>query len=111
MDPEACPIGDRLQQGTSDAREVAGRYDQWARGHDDDVTTRSYQAPAVVAATVVTRCPDAGSVLDVGCGNRPAGHALRERGFAGQILGLDVSQASLEIAQQRGAHDSTEANP
>jgi predicted TPR repeat methyltransferase len=106
MAPDADSIGDWLNQGTSDAREVAERYDEWAPSYDDDLTSWSYQAPSVVAETVVTRHPSAGSVLDVGCGTGLVGRALRARGFAGQILGLDISQASLEIAQQRGGYDS-----
>jgi len=108
MVPDAVPIGDWLHQGTSDAREVADRYDQWAKGYDDDLASWSYQAPTVVAQTVVSRLREAGSVLDVGCGTGLVGRALRARGFAGHILGLDVSQTSREIAQHCGAYDSVE---
>jgi predicted TPR repeat methyltransferase len=108
MVPDAVPIGDWLHQGTSDAREVADWYDGWAQGYDDDLASWSYQAPMVVAETVVSRHPEAGSALDIGCGTGLVGRALRARGFAGQILGLDISQASLEIAQQCGPYDSVE---
>ena len=108
MVPEGVPIGDWLHQGTSDPQEVAVRYDEWAQSYDDDLTSWSYQAPTVVAEAVVTRQPAAGSVLDVGCGTGLVGRALRVRGFAGQILGLDISEASLEIARQHGAYDSLE---
>lgn len=108
MVPDAVPIGDWLHQGTSDAREVADRYDLWAKGYDDDLASWSYQAPTVVAQTVVSRHPEAGSALDVGCGTGLVGRALRARGFAGHILGLDVSQTSREIAQHCGAYDSVE---
>ena len=47
-------------------------------------------------------------MLDVGCGTGLVGRELRARGFAGQILGLDISPASLEIAQESGAYDSVE---
>jgi predicted TPR repeat methyltransferase len=106
MVPDAVPIGDWLHQGTSDAREVADRYDEWAQSYDDDLASWSYQAPTVVAETVVTRLPAAGSALDVGCGTGLVGRALRARGFAGKIFGLDISPASLEIARQGGAYDS-----
>jgi predicted TPR repeat methyltransferase len=106
MVPDEVPIGDWLHQGTSDPREVAGRYDEWAHSYDDDLASWSYQAPSVVAETVVTRHPAAGSALDVGCGTGLVGRALRARGFAGRILGLDISQASLELAQRSGAYDS-----
>ena len=108
MVPEDVPIGDWLHQGTSDPREVADRYDEWAQSYDADLTSWSYQAPTVVAETVVNRHPAASSVLDVGCGTGLVGRALRARGFAGRISGLDISQASLEIAQQSGAYESLE---
>jgi predicted TPR repeat methyltransferase len=106
MGPDAVPIGDWLHQGTSDPREVADRYDKWAQSYDDDLASWSYEAPTVVAQTVVTRHPAAGSALDVGCGTGLVGQALRARGFAGRLLGLDISHASLEIARQSGAYDS-----
>ena len=106
MVPDAVPIGDWLHHGTSDVGEVADRYDEWAQSYDDDLASWSYQAPTVVAETVVTRHPAARSALDVGCGTGLVGRALRARGFAGEILGLDISHASLEIARQCGAYDS-----
>ena len=108
MAPDPDSIGDWLNEGTSDPGEVANRYDAWAQAYDDDLASWSYQAPAAVAQTVVTRHPEASSVLDVGCGTGLVGRALRDRGFTGQLRGLDISQASLEIAQQTGAYDSTE---
>jgi predicted TPR repeat methyltransferase len=108
MVPDDVPIGNWLHQGTSDPREVAARYDEWAQSYDDDLTSWSYQAPAVVADAVVTRHPAAGSILDVGCGTGLVGRALRARGFAGEILGLDISEASLGIARQHGGYDSLE---
>ncbi len=108
MVPEAVPIGDWLHQGTSDAGEVADRYDSWAKGYDEDLTSWSYQAPSVVARAVVTRLPGADPALDVGCGTGLVGQALRAQGFGGKIRGLDLSQASLEIAEQCGAYDSVQ---
>jgi len=104
--PDPVPIADWLQRGTSDAREVAHRYDEWAQSYDQDLASWSYQAPTAVAQIVVIRQPDAASVLDVGCGTGLVGRALRARGFAGRILGLDLSRASLELARRCGAYDS-----
>jgi predicted TPR repeat methyltransferase len=108
MVPDAVPIGDWLHDGPSDPREVAGRYDAWARSYDDDLASWSYRAPTTVAEAVVTRRPAAESVLDVGCGTGLVGRALRARGFAGRLLGLDLSQASLDLARECGAYDSLE---
>ena len=106
MAPEPASIGDWLNDGPSDPHEVAGRYDEWAQSYDDDLDAWSYQAPTVVADTVLGRHPSAGSVLDVGCGTGLVGRALRTRGFTGSILGLDISQASLDLARDGGAYDS-----
>jgi len=108
MAPDAVPIGDWLNEGTSDPREVAERYDEWARSYDDDLTAWSYRAPVVVAQTFLTRHPAASSVLDVGCGTGLVGRALRGGGFAGEVLGLDISQASLELARESGAYSTLE---
>src|SRR3954454_9118827 len=107
MAPDAG-IGDWLHQGTSDPHEVAGRYDEWAKSYDDDLESWSYQGPSVVADAVVSRQPDAGVVLDVGCGTGLVGRTLRARGFAGRLLGLDISDSSIEVARQSGAYDTVE---
>jgi predicted TPR repeat methyltransferase len=106
--PEDDSIGDWLHQGTSDPGEVAQRYDAWAVSYDHDLTDWSYQAPAVVAETVLARQPSARSVLDVGCGTGLVGRALRARGFEGHLRGLDISQASLDRARESGAYDLVE---
>jgi predicted TPR repeat methyltransferase len=108
MPEDGVPISDWLDQSSSDPREVADRYDQWAQGYDDDLASWSYQAPAVVAGIVVTRHPAASSVLDVGCGTGLAGRALRAEGCTGQIRGVDLSQASLDVAARSGAYESLE---
>lgn len=108
MAADGTPRDDWLLKGTTDPGEVADRYDEWAESYDDDLASWSYQAPGVVAESVVTRQPDARSVLDVGCGTGLVGKALRARGCAARILGLDISEASLRIAQQTGAYDRLE---
>lgn len=109
MAPDDVSIGDWLKQSSTDPREVADRYDDWAKGYDDDLSSWSYQAPEVVAETVVSRHPGARSVLDVGCGTGLVGQALRARGFTGTLRGLDISQSSLAVAGERGVYDSLEA--
>jgi predicted TPR repeat methyltransferase len=102
------PIGDWLHQGTSDPREVADRYDAWAQAYDDDLAAWSYRAPSVVAETVLSHHPQAGSALDVGCGTGLVGQALRARGFTGRLVGLDISPASLAVAREGGTYDAVE---
>jgi predicted TPR repeat methyltransferase len=108
MGADESPLDDWLLEGTADPGEVADRYDAWAESYDDDLASWSYQAPAVVAGTVLTRQPDARSVLDVGCGTGLVGQALRARGCEARIVGLDISQASLHIALRTDAYDLLE---
>jgi predicted TPR repeat methyltransferase len=108
MGADESPLDDWLLEGTADPGEVADRYDAWAESYDDDLASWSYQAPAVVAGTVLTRQPDARSVLDVGCGTGLVGQALRARGCEARIVGLDISQASLRIALRTDAYDLLE---
>jgi predicted TPR repeat methyltransferase len=44
-------------------------------------------------------------VLDVGCGTGLVGRALRARGCTARLAGLDISQASLEVALRSGVYD------
>jgi predicted TPR repeat methyltransferase len=105
VSPDPGSIGDWLSQSANEPGEVAGRYDEWAEGYDADLASWSYQAPAVVAETVVARIPAGGSVLDVGCGTGLVGRELRARGLTGRIVGVDLSAASLDLARQSGAYD------
>jgi predicted TPR repeat methyltransferase len=104
-DPDV-PIADWLGQDPSDAGEVATRYDAWAQSYDTDLASWHYRAPAMVAQTVLDRRPGVASVLDVGCGTGLVGRELRDRGFAGRLVGLDLSEASLEVARQAGGYDA-----
>jgi predicted TPR repeat methyltransferase len=106
--PEADSIGDWLHHGTSDPGEVARQYDAWAASYDHDLTDWSYQAPAVVAGTVLARQPTAETLLDVGCGTGLVGRELRAGGFTGRLRGLDISQASLDVAGGSGVYDLLE---
>ena len=101
-------IGEWLQQGTSDPGEVAERYDAWAQGYDDDLDAWSYQGPAVVVESLLSRMPAPGAVLDVGCGTGLVGRTLRSRGFEGRLRGLDISEASLAVARRSGAYGAVD---
>ncbi len=101
-------IGDWLSQSSSEPGEVSGRYDNWATTYDADLASWAYQAPAVVVGTLLTRLPDIASVLDVGCGTGLVGRELRARGYGGRLHGLDLSQASLDIATASGVYDALE---
>jgi predicted TPR repeat methyltransferase len=109
MADHEVPSNDWLVAGTADPREVAQHYDAWAEQYDTDLDAWSYQAPAVVADTVVARDPRPQSVLDVGCGTGLVGRTLRAKGYEGQLSGLDISQQSLRVAEDSGAYDALRA--
>ncbi|QIG43061.1 class I SAM-dependent methyltransferase [Nocardioides anomalus] len=102
------PISDWLSADPSEPGAVAERYDAWAASYDDDLASWSYQAPVVVARTVRNRHPEAADVLDVGCGTGLVGRELRTQGYAGRLVGLDLSQASLDLAGEAGGYDALE---
>ncbi len=95
-----------LYAGGTDADAIASRYDEWAADYDADITAWSYEAPDVVARIVAERAPTAVSILDAGCGTGLVGTALRAAGVRAEIVGIDVSEASLEIARTTGAYAS-----
>lgn len=98
------PDDDWLVSGGGGVRDVAARYDSWAEAYDADLDTWSYRAPARVAETVLAHRSAATSVLDVGCGTGMVGRALRSRGYAGELVGLDLSEASLRVAARSGCY-------
>jgi len=83
----------------------AARYRQ-----DDeiDIGTAHHQRLADTLAQITSSFPRPIFVLDVGCGTGLVGRALRSRGFAGRLAGLDISEASYTVARQSGAYDALE---
>ena len=97
-----------LYGGGTDAARIAARYDEWAARYDSDIRSWSYTAPEVVAEIVAGRVGRSASVLDAGCGTGLVGVALRGAGMRGDIVGIDVSAVSLDIAAETGAYTSVE---
>lgn len=95
-----------LLAGSSDVGEITDYYDRWATDYDGDLDGWTYRAPEVVAALVTEHAPDAGVVLDAGCGTGLSGRALRAAGLAAELHGVDVSTSSLEVAGRSGVYTS-----
>lgn len=95
-----------LLRRSADVGDVRTFYDQWADHYDGDLADWRYQAPDVVAAKLLAGVPADASVLDAGCGTGLVGRALRRAGLTGALHGIDVSEASLQIARQTEIYDA-----
>lgn len=91
-----------------DGKVNAESYDALAPTYDEQLATWGYEAPERAAeylARYLTNFNTA-DILDCGCGTGMTGAALRAAGAGGVITGLDMSEASLEIARAKGVYDS-----
>ena len=94
--------------GSTAPDEVRGYYDEQAPTYDTTLASWGYDAPWRVAELLLRtlpadRAPE--TLLDAGCGTGLAGQALRDAGFAGRLLGVDLSPDSVALAAGRGIYD------
>ena len=85
-------------------------FDQYAGRYDAALTEHlSYRGPAILRGAVeaamraIARPMCLGSVLDLGCGTGLGGAAFR--GFAGRLVGVDLSPAMIAQAEAKGLYD------
>lgn len=93
-------------QVSMDGSTNAVTYDAWASDYDRELADWGYEAPTRAAEFLAKHLDDAATarVLDCGCGTGMTGVALRETGFAGPLIGFDMSQASLDVAREKGIY-------
>jgi SAM-dependent methyltransferase len=84
-------------------QELDESYRQWACDYDRDVMSMGYMSPTLVAGMTARHVPPATAVLDAGCGTGLLGLMLRALGYR-RIIGIDMSEAMLAIATQRGVY-------
>lgn len=97
---------DELEQvyAASTPEELNAAYAGWAEGYDRDTLAAGYCLPFQVLAWVARYVkPDAGPLLDAGCGSGLSGPYLKALGY-GRIEGLDFSEEMLRLAGSRGAY-------
>jgi predicted TPR repeat methyltransferase len=102
------PDEEWLVSGSTAPDEVRGYYDEQAATYDTTLASWGYDAPWRVAELLLRTLPAdraAETVLDAGCGTGLAGQALRDAGFAGRLLGVDLSPDSVALAAGRGIYD------
>ena len=93
-------------QVSMDGSTNAATYDAWASDYDRELAEWGYEAPTRAAEFLARHLGGtAGArVLDCGCGTGMTGVALREAGFDGPLIGFDMSQASLDVAREKGIY-------
>jgi 2-polyprenyl-3-methyl-5-hydroxy-6-metoxy-1,4-benzoquinol methylase len=67
--------------------------------------TRQRLQPGV--KRILERIPMDARILDIGCGSGELAHELARRGFRGVYVGIDFSQALLDVARRRLAEANT----
>ncbi len=69
----------------------------WDERYSNDIRWRNLRAPRNLVISYQHLLPRNGLVLDAACGSTPTGLHLARQGW--QVIGLDVSNAALRIAQ------------
>ena len=92
-----------LRQGATDTGAVKSYYDDMADRYDDTLAAWQYRAPEDGCDLLTPHLAEGARVLDVGCGTGLMGRALMRRG-AFHVDGIDISDASLRHADERGCY-------
>ena len=93
-----------LTKLSTDSQETAAYYDAWAENYNQTLAQWNYQSPTIVATMLKGEVLPDDPVLDAGCGTGLSGKALHSAGFR-RVTGIDISQASLDVAAQAGVYE------
>ncbi len=94
-----------FKAGSTDSEAVAQYYDAWAGTYDATLRDWEYEAPDRAAELIASHLPAGAVILDVGCGTGLVSEALGKHGDF-HLHGIDISSASLELAQKRATYES-----
>lgn len=84
--------------------ELSDAYEIWAANYDRETLSSGYHLPFAITAWLARHVEQGNQpILDVGCGTGLSAPLLRALGFS-QIIGLDMSEAMLEIAAARSIY-------
>jgi len=95
--------------GAKSNQELKDKYDTWAADYDRDVESVGYRSPAIAAGLFGRYvAPDAGEILDAGCGTGLLGDLLNTLGYRA-LVGIDLSPEMLARAEARGTYGELRA--
>lgn len=83
---------------------LTAAYQLWAQSYDRETLELGYCLPFVIASWLARYVkPEAGPVLDAGCGTGLSGPLLAALGYA-NLCGIDMSTNMLEATKRRGGY-------
>jgi len=89
---------------SKDNKELAERYDEWAKNYNTDLAEDfGWLGPQRAAEVLAAHVPRHGKILDAGAGTGLVGEYLAELGY-GDITAMDLSQGMLEEARKKGIY-------
>ncbi|MEM9049775.1 MAG: class I SAM-dependent methyltransferase [Pseudomonadota bacterium] len=101
------PIDDpRFKQvyGAKSAQEARAVYADWATRYDAENLAKGFLQPGMAAAAIARFVPpDAGDILEAGCGTGLIGLQLATLGYE-RLIGLDLTPQMLALAEARGCY-------
>ena len=87
-----------------DNRELAERYDEWAKHYDADLERDfDWRGPKRTAESFAGYVPTDARVLDAGAGTGQVGEFLHELGYRNMVA-IDISSGMLEEARMKGVY-------
>ena len=107
MDESEMDRSERVQwiYSSSDNKELAGRYDQWARDYDTDLDEGfGWLGPQRTVDFFARYVPDKEArILDAGAGTGLVGEVLARQGY-NNLVAMDLSTGMLEEARKKNAY-------
>ena len=89
---------------SKDNKELAERYDKWAKDYDADLDEGfGYLGPQRAVEYFVKYVPQNARILDAGAGTGLVGELLAGRGYK-DLVAMDLSKGMLEEAKNKNAY-------
>ncbi len=104
MDKTPVEILSLWAEGAStNSNQIEEEYDILAETYDETLRDWQYESPRIAAELMKEFVSNESKILDAGCGTGLTGTSLRKEGY-NNIIGVDVSGTSLEIARKSDAY-------
>jgi len=89
---------------SKDNKELAERYDQWAKDYDADLSEEfGWLGPQKAVDFFNRYVPEEGRILDAGAGTGLVGELLTKKGYT-NLVAMDLSPGMLEEAKKKNAY-------